>query len=316
MSNNKYLIVYNICEIGRRNCEWYIKCIDNLLRLNHKKFHVAVSGCRVSQQTKEELYNKFKDRVSFCYTENFLAVNVTFNLTVMRCIKVFGNFTGYIYFDSGVDIEDNYNLLNEIDERVQTERFSMITIQTDTDHGHHWFNPDHVNNPYIKNKDFIMPVGKCCNLHVSYFSDELRAAFSRPLPDIFRAFCTESVLSFLNASIKKQWVILKDIILTHDKETDGAVGSYDFVGPRQIPWNNLYGTSDMKTIVDDPEAKEVGLGYEEVAGILMHNPELYTSEGHCKNNTLKDYIKKKLFLSTDQLDYNHILYNFIPVKNA
>ena len=52
MSNNKYLIVYNICEIGRRNCEWYIKCIDNLLKLNHKKFHVVVSGCRVTEETK------------------------------------------------------------------------------------------------------------------------------------------------------------------------------------------------------------------------------------------------------------------------
>ena len=88
MSNNKYLIVYNICEIGRRNCEWYIKCIDNLLRLNHKKFHVAVSGCRVSQQTKEELYNKFKDRVSFCYTENFLAQPDRFQQDLL-CLVVY-----------------------------------------------------------------------------------------------------------------------------------------------------------------------------------------------------------------------------------
>ena len=316
MSNYKHLIVYNICEIGRRNCDWYIKCIDNLLKLTHAKYHVAVSGCRVSTETKQELYNRYKDKVSFIYTENFLAVNVTFNLAVRYCVKKFGSFTGYLYFDSGVDIENNYGLLNEIEERVLQDKYSMITIQTDTDHGHHWFNPDHVNNPYIKNKDFIMPVGKCCNLHVSYFSDELRKTFTRPLPDIFRAFCTESVLSFLNASIKKQWVILKDIILTHDKTTDGAVGSYDVVGPKLVPWNNLYGTADMKKIVDDPNAREVGLGYEELAGILMHDPQLYTPEGHCKNNILKDYIKDKLFLTPDQLNYDHILNTFTPVNNA
>ena len=316
MSSNKYLIVYNICEISRRNCEWYIKCIDNLLKLNYKNFHIVVSGCRVSLETKQELFNRYKGRVSFCYTENFLAVNVTFNLAVRQCVKTSGNFTGYLYFDSGVTIDTNYNLLDEVDKRVQTNKFSMISIQTDTDHGHHWFNPDHVNNPYIKDNDFIMPVGKCCNLHVSYFSNELLQAFGRLLPDIFRAFCTESVLSFLNASIKKQWVILKDIILTHDKETDGAVGSYDFVGPRQDAWNNLYGTADMREIVEDPEAKEVGLGYEEVGNILMHNPKLYTEEGHCKNDNLKGYIKKKLFLSRNQLDYNHILNNFISIKNG
>jgi hypothetical protein len=234
----------------------------------------------------------------------------------MQCVKTYGNFTGYLYFDSGVTIDTNYNLLDEIDKRVHTNKFSMISIQTDTDHGHHWFNPDHVNNPYIKDNDFIMPVGKCCNLHVSYFSNELLEAFGRLLPDIFRAFCTESVLSFLNASIKKQWVILKDIILTHDKETDGAVGSYDFVGPRQVAWNNLYGTADMREIVEDPKAKEVGLGYEEVGNILMHNPKLYTEKGHCKNDNLKGYIKKKLFLSRNQLDYNHILNNFISIKNG
>ena len=72
----------------------------------------------------------------------------------------------------------------------------------------------------------------------------------------------------------------------------------------------------MREIVEDPEAKEVGLGYEEVGNILMHNPNLYTEEGHSKNDNLKGYIKKKLFLSRNQLDYNHILNNFISIKNG
>jgi hypothetical protein len=314
MSNNKYLVVYNICEIGRRNCEWYIKCIDNLLKLDHKKFHVAVSGCRVTEETKKELFNKFKDKISFCYTENFLSVNITFNLAVLKCVERFKEFTGYIYIDSGVNTEENYNLLEEIDNRVQTERFSMISVQTDTDHGHHWFKKDHEHNPYIKDKDFIVPVGRCCNLHVSYFSNDLLNAFGRLIPDIFNAYCTESVFSFLNASIQKQWVIIKDIILTHIKEKDGATLSYDHIGPRQVPWNNLYGCADMENIVNDPKAREVGLGYEELGGVLLHNPELYTSEGHVKNDTLKKYIRENLFLKSNQLDYNHILHSFHPVK--
>lgn len=314
-TNPTYLIVYNICEIGTRNSEWYIKCIDNLLKLNHKRYHIAISGCRVSSETKKELYEKYKGKVSFCYTENFLSVNITFNITVMQCVKRFGAFSGYIYFDSGVNIEDNYNLLNEMEKRHVTEKYSMISVQTDTDHGHHWFNPDHVNNPYIKDKDYTMPVGKCCNLHVTLFTDELREIYGgKIIPDIFNAYCTESVFSFLNAGIKKQWVILKDIILTHIKEKDGASKSYDHTGPRKQHWNNLYGMADMCEITNDPKAREVGLGYEELNNVLMHDPDLYTDQGHAKNDELKTYIKNNLFLKNEQLRYNHILNFFTPAK--
>jgi len=311
MSNNKYLIVYNICEIGKINYEWYIKCIDNLLKINHKRYHIVISGCRVSTKTKQKLFDRYQGKVSFCYTENFLSVNITFNLAVRRCVRKFGTFTGYLYFDSGVNIENNYQFLNEIEERVYQGKYSMITIQTDTDTGHeNWRLPR-----CFKDNDFIMPVGKCCNLHVSYFSDDLRVAFNNKIiPDIFNAYCTESVFSFLNASIKKQWVIVRDLILTHIKEQDGATMSYDHTGPRQAHWNNLYAMADMGEIINDPEAKKVGLGYEEIAGILMHDPQLYTPEGHCKNDSLRDYIKENLFLSTEQLNYNHILNNFIPIK--
>ena len=70
----------------------------------------------------------------------------------------------------------------------------------------------------------------------------------------------------------------------------------------------------MEKIVKDPKAREVGLGYEELGGVLMHNPELYTQDGHVKNNNLKKYIKEKLYLTPSQLDYNHILHSFIPAK--
>jgi len=309
-----YLIVYNICEIRARNCDWYIKCIDNLLKLNHKGYHIAISGCKVSPETKAELVKRYSRVVTLCFTEQFLSVNVTFNLTVAKCVSRYGEFTGYIYLDSGVNIDNNTDLLTLVDERVATNKYSMITFQTDTDHGHHWFKADHVTNPYIRGEDFIMPIGRCCNLHVQYFSNELLQQFGRLIPDIFLAYCTESTLSFLNASIKKQWVIIKDVILRHVKEQDGATLSYDHVGPRRVPWNNLYGCANMEDIIADPLAREVGLGYEEIGNILMHDPAKYDSNGHAKDSRLKDYIKAKLFLSPEQLNYNHIISIFIPAK--
>ena len=70
----------------------------------------------------------------------------------------------------------------------------------------------------------------------------------------------------------------------------------------------------MSKIVDDPKAREVGLGYEELGKVLMHNPDLYTAEGHAKNENLKEYIKNNLFLKPNQLDYSHIYSSYTPIK--
>ena len=72
--------------------------------------------------------------------------------------------------------------------------------------------------------------------------------------------------------------------------------------------------ADMGQIINDPKAREVGLGYEELTGVMMHNPDLYTEQGHAKDNELKSYIKNNLFLKNEQLRYNHILNFFTPAK--
>jgi hypothetical protein len=70
----------------------------------------------------------------------------------------------------------------------------------------------------------------------------------------------------------------------------------------------------MSKIVEDPEARKVGLGYEELGNVLMHDPELYTADGHAKNENLKEYIKNNLFLKPSQLDYSHIYSSYTPIK--
>jgi len=46
----------------------------------------------------------------------------------------------------------------------------------------------------------------------------------------------------------------------------------------------------------------------------MHDPELYTADGHAKNENLKEYIKNNLFLKPSQLDYSHIYSSYTPIK--
>lgn len=310
---NKYLVVFNICEIGRENSEWYIQCLNNLLKQTYNKFHIVVSGCRVTENTKKRLREKFGNKLSYYYTDHFLAVNITFNKAVLECVKHYGEFSGYIYIDSGIDTESNFNIIEEIDKRFSTNKFGMISLQTDTDHGHHWFLPANIQDPYIRKQDFIIPVGRCVHLHFQCFHNDILKTYGRILPDIFIAYCTESVLSFLNAGINKQWCIVKDIILTHKKSADGATLSYDHTGPRGQHWNNLYGGMDMMNILNDPKAIEYGFGYEEITGVLNHNPDLYTSEGYAKRSELKTFLRDNLFLQPDRLDYNSILDEFITV---
>jgi len=312
----KYLLVYNICEIGRQNLDWYIKCIDNLLKINYKNFHIVVSGCRVTLNTKVELYKKYKGQISFYYTEHYLPVNITFNKAVIDSFSKYGEFDGVIYIDSGIDIENNKNILNEINLRFSTGKYGMISVQTDTDHGHHWFF-DHqrcATDPYIRGEDFLIPMGKCVHLHFQCFHKDLIKAYGRLLPDIFIAYCTESVLSFLNAAINKQWIILKDIILTHEKSADGATLSYNHHGPRGDPWNNLYGAMDIRPLLNDPKAKEVGFGYEEINQILVHDSSKFDKNNFALNKDLLPFIKNNLFLTNKHLDYNFIKDKFLDVS--
>jgi hypothetical protein len=300
-----------------------------LLKIDYKKFHILVSGCRVSKETKIELYKRYEKKISFYYTEHYMPVNITFNKAVIDAVKTYGEFDGYLYIDSGVDIEDKTNILTELEERFKTQKYGMVSIQTDTDHGHHWFlsKQELAKDEYIKDKDRIIPLGKCVHLHFQCFHNDILKKFGKLLPDIFVAYCTESTLSFLNAAISKQWIHLKDIILTHKKSTDGATCCFDeglwgsdighpigaHRGPRGIEWNNLYGGYDINGFLKSNEAKESGFGYEELNNVLIHDSSKFTPEGYALSNKLLTFLKNNLFLNSKQLDYEFIKDKFINI---
>ena len=268
---------------------------------------VVVSGCLVTPETRRALIDKYTGKVAFNFIDTKATVNVTFNHTVQKLTKIKGSYDGYVYIDSGVDIENNTHFLKEMHSRYETGEYEMVMCQTDTDTGFHWFGL----HGYFYDHDFVVPVGKACNAHVILYGKKMFEYYNKLIPDIFLAYCTESVYSFLVAALNSRWLIIKDLILTHAKSVDGASAGYDHIGVKKAPWNNLYGGMDMLSIINDPKAKEVGLGYEECNNIMMHDPNLYTAKGHAKHPELKDYIKAKLFLQDNQLNYDHIQYTFI-----
>jgi hypothetical protein len=310
--SDKFLVVYNTCEIRSNNLFWYIDCLRNLLRQDYPNYKVIVSGCKLTEATKRGLVQHFGDNLWYNFIDDVYTVNVTFNHTVKTIAKEVGGFDGYLYVDSGMNPQDKVNALKEVAVRSETKQYGMLTLQSSNDTGYHgWFGKTETYT--FTGEDFIVPVGKCCNLHMQYFNHALLEYYGGLMPDIFKAFCTESTFSFMNAALKLKWALIKDLVIWHNKAADGPVSGFatQHYGPANEPWNNLIGGLDAKKVIMTPEAKALGMGYEECGNVFMHDPLLYDANGFAIKDGLKDFIRDNLFVKKDIVDYDKIQHRLI-----
>ena len=264
----------------------------------------------LTNATKIGLQKQFGNAISYNFIEDVHTVNVTFNHTVKAVSKKLGYFDGYIYVDSGMNTNKQTNILQEINLRSQSKKYGMITVQSSNDTGYEgWFGKTETYT--FKENDFIIPVGKCCNLHFQYFNNELLRYYNGLMPDIFKAFCTESVFSFLNAALNLKWIIMKDIAVFHNKAADGPVSGFSHVGNSNTPWNNLLGDLKIEDVVVNDYAKSLGMGYEEYQKIMLHDPNLFTEDGFAKDPRLKKFIKSNLFVDSTIVNYDNIKHTLI-----
>jgi len=311
----KILTVYNTCGIHRDSTSWYIKCINSILDQDYNNNRVAISSCQNSPTCLADLKQEFGDRVDLYHFPDRYIVNTTFNKTVQECIKKYGEFDAYLFLDSGIVMEEKSAISKGV-EALKTNLYSMVSFQTDTDTGLQplgFLQDSEV--AQIVDEDFVMPVGGACNLHAQFFTHDIYESFnSKVVPDVFAAYCTESTFSFINASIKKNWAILKDIVLKHNKNVDGASAGYSHVSNKfRNPWNNLLYDRNATDFINDPEAIEYGLGYEECGNVMLHNPDAYTKAGKARHpKKLKDLIVKYFYSCDSDLNYDDIISNPIP----
>lgn len=312
--NKNLLVIFNICELKYNNLFQYIDSLDKLLAQNYDPFRIVISGCGVTGATKQGLKKRYGNKIWYNYMDESLNLPFTFNKTVTEVVKQAGEFDGYVYIDSGINTKEHTNVLSEINNRAMTDKYGMITIQTDDDMGYDWWF-DVPKNTIFRENDLIIPVGKCVNLHFQYYDRVLREYFERLIPDIFAAYCIESIYSFFNASVSKQWCVVKDMVVEHVKAMDGAgVSIKDHIGPKGAA-NNLNAGLDIHDIIFTPEADAVGLGYNEAGPKLnmlykMHDPSKFTSEGHSIDpKRLAAYLKKTMYLTKEQFDYDSIQFD-------
>ena len=311
MVKNKLLVVYNTCGFsGREHVDWYIDCINNILNQDFEDFKVVVSSCGNSKRIKAALLRTFKNKVSYNFTNDRLTVNHTFNHTVQKCVEEFGEFEGYLYVDSGVNFKDNKEVLKKSYELFKSGPYGMVTLQANNDTGFkEWLDIDGT----VTEENLEIPIGRACNLHTQIFSNEIFKAYdNKIIPDIFIAYCTESVFSFVAAGANQKWVILKDLVLEHLKSVDGATSGFHHIGSRGDSTNNLFGNLDVREIVSDSEAWDSGFGYEEMQGVFFHDREKYDENGFVKDpERLKEFIRTRMFLDKSMFDYNNIVHKFV-----
>ena len=311
MEKNKLLVVYNTCGFsGREPVDWYIDCITNLLNQDLDGIKVVVSSCGNSAGTIKKLFAAFGRRVAYNLINDRITVNMSFNHTVAKCVEKFGEFEGYLYIDSGINFRDDQTVLTKAYELFKSDNYGMVTVQASNDNGFpQWIGVD----GFVENEDFVIPVGRACNLHTQIFSNEMFKAFdNKIIPDIFVAYCTESIFSFLAAATAQRWVILKDVVAEHLKSVDGATCGFDHTGPKGDNKNNLFANLDIYEICRDPEALASGFGYEEMQGVLHHDRSKYDENGMVEDpERLKEFIRTRMFLTKEQFDYDAVTHKFV-----
>lgn len=310
--SNDILVVYNTCHTtGKEKTDYYIDAIRSILNQNNDQeidYRVVVSARRNYIEQLNKLLDEFGDRIDIIRYADIYTWQTTFNKTVKECIKKYGSFKGYLYIDSGVTLISR-DVIRAVYEQMNQDIYSMITVQTNLSNGFlNWLGFD-----CVKWEDFVVPVGRACNLHCQLFTHDLYDSYNEKIiPDVFRAYCTESVFSFLNAVIKKKWVIIKDIIVDRIAEDDRC-NDFNTVSEKFTnSWNNLLYDRNVFNFMGDQEAIDVGLGYEEISNIMPHRKDMYDEDGFSLDpENLKKVILKYLYLNKEELDYDKINCKFI-----
>jgi len=320
--NNRILVVYNMCGIRRENIGFYKLAINSVLEQNFEGMQIVLSMYKSSVHCKKELAKEFGNKISYVFYDHtdMLGVNATFNKTVRICVEKYGDFDGYLYLDSGIILTDftsdeHTKIIQKSYDAFMSGPYSMISLQVDDDSGFHHLGMKNTSTvSQVSGEHYVIPLGKAVNLHSQIFSHEIYETFEgKILPDVFAAYCSESVLSFFNSCIHKKWILMKDVVVRHLPSLEGSSASFLHQSPKHDnPWNNLLHDRDALDFINDDGAINAGLGYEECNGIMMHKEDAYDENGNSLDpKELKKYIKKYFFLSKQELDYNDVEYNAI-----
>lgn len=309
----KILVVFNCSGILRDLLDMWLSHIETILNQDYENFIICISGCKVSESSKTNIINfqnKYPNKVCSVFYDVIYPVNVTFNKTC-QIMNEKQDFDCFMYVASDVSFGEDRSVIRKLSELHYSKNYAITSAVVDYDSGiSNWLGGDVLNN-ILNENHFEIPIGKTCNLHCMIFDKSIFDAYNKKiLPDIFRTFCTESVFSFVAASLSKKMVIHnKSVFLRHLGHTDGSSGGFQIPSGR-AGYQDLYlCDKPVELLLLTDEAKECGFGYEN--WVLPPNMDLYDENHNHKNpKILYDFCKKSIYLSDEKLDYKNIIYSF------
>lgn len=323
---------------GKENSKIYIRNLRSVLSQHYFKtgrVEIVWSSCYNSQICREEVMEELEDKISACFIDHKWAVNQTFNKSCLEAVKYLGEFDGFLYMASDTFFaKEDLGSLERLVLRLNEPKNGIIYPEVDNDSGLYW----HLNFPeekqlwevYDRNKgDLILPLGATGNLHLAIFSSQLLQQFGQILPDVFVSYCTETIFSYLAASIGQRMIITNDVIVHHRDKKDVRGESVQSVDGQTkafgAGWDRLFSDKcrSIAEIIKDPKAYEVGLGYEvwvknfrdrmdipKDKPWLEHNPSCFDENGLAKTQELRNFIKENFYLSPVLLDYETVKVEF------
>jgi hypothetical protein len=345
--DRKLLLVYNTCGIKKDNTEWYTECIKSFLEQEFEGLHIVISACMNSAECFKKLYRTFNNKISYCLYPERYVVQTTFNKTISEMVKKYGEFEGYIYIDSGIIFDKQRTIIQEAYDRLKTGKYSIITIQTDTDTAFNDLVGGYIGDEtiedspkafsewskkrggfsyetkfgdiQIRDKDYIVPPGGAANLHVNVYSNELWKKYDKKiLADVFRAYCLESTFVWMAKSLKSDWVIVKDLQVRHVKAVDVPCAGFETHSSETGNyWDNLFSDRSAKEWMNDPDAQKAGLGYHNHPNVPLESRMQYNLESFDEDNNAKypdlllEVMKKFFFLNKEELNYDTIKFRLI-----
>ena len=313
----KNLLVYNICGLGNTPpLDHYIKCINSFLDQDFEDYRVLLSACKSDPTLFNNLYKRYKDKISYVYHHEIYTVNTTFNKAIQEFVKEKGPAESYLYVDSGCSF---YNpVTNTLDNTILKNTYntfkkynnSLISLQTDSDEALQTISPKYkYQSPDVQvvGDDLYVPLGHALNCHVTMFSNEMYEAYNNKLiPDVFRAHCTESTFRYLAAAVNTKWYVMKDQQIEHLKAIEGPSTGFQHVSPQHgTTWNNLLHNRNALDFITNVDFIKSGIGYEECNNISSHNREEYDeNDMPLDPDGMKTLINKYFFLNKKELDYD------------
>lgn len=313
----KLLSVYNICGISKReNLAYYLKALYSLYSQKNVQQEVVVSACLSSTEILDQLINTFPN-IKINNIEDKVPVNVSFNHTCNMFDD--GSYDGFLYIDSGIVFTQD-NILSNMIKKFESGPYPMVSCLTDTDQGVSLDNIGNLNGGegiVSDDNGHCISVGSSINLHCQIFSREIKDYFGNIIPDIFAGYCTESVFSFICASIQGRWAVTSDQVkhaISIDGQSSGFHPSVWMKNTGRESYDHPFAIDTYMDRILNSKAKALGLGFEECRYILMHDKKQYDSNMFCINNDLKEYIKDNLYLKINEFDYSKINYKLYTIN--